>query len=137
MVEVKDITGMIEGALTQIINAKVEEEKAKIGRDFVVDFLKQCTADDVRSIMTECNVQTIECLQLEDIPTELKEQAAHDWISDNPNEALSEALEQGADTEDVASDWISDNPEDAFDKAVDNMGTWNLKDKIKDAIDNL
>lgn len=39
--------------------------------------------------------------------------------------------------EEVALNWISYNQEDAFDKAIDEMGDYTLKDKIKEAIDSL
>lgn len=135
MVEVKDITGMIEGALTQIINAKVEEEKAKMS---VQEVLENVFVNYFNEF--EYFLKTKEYVREED-KTELtddeREEIAKDWIANNSDEALSEALENGADKEDVAKDWISDYPEDAFDKAVDIMDTYVLKDKIKEAIDNL
>lgn len=142
MVEVKDITGMIEGALTQIINAKVEEEKAKAEEEkaklSATEVLEYIFENDFNAF--EYFLKLKEYVREED-KTELtddeREEIAYEWIANNSDEALSKAIEEGADTEDVASAWISDYPEDAFDKAVDIMDSYVLKDKIKEAIDDL
>ena len=40
--------------------------------------------------------------------------------------------------DDIAKDWIERNPDDAYDRAVDNMGSFEIKDKIIDYLsDNL
>lgn len=135
MVEVKDITGMIEGALTQIINAKVEEEKAKMSVQEVLENVFENYFNEFEDFLNSKEyVRAENKIELTD---DEREEIAKDWIANNSDEALSEALENGADKEDVASDWISDYPEDAFDKAVDIMDSYVLKDKIKEAIDDL
>lgn len=135
MVEVKDIPEMIEGALVQIIKAKVEEEKAKMPASEVLENVFENHFNEFEEFLK--SKKYVRAENKTELTDEEKTVIALNWISDNPDEALDVALKHGADKEDVVSDWISDNPEDAFDKIVYNLGTWELKDKIKVAIDSL
>lgn len=71
-----------------------------------------------------------------------------DWINENRPELWNSIRKDILDsidaddvsdcvTEDIAYSWIENNPESAFDRALDNMSTYDLKDRIKDAIDEL
>lgn len=55
---------------------------------------------------------------------------------DNYSE-LEELIKDDLDEEDIVDDWIERNAEDAFDKAISNISNYTLRDKIKDAIDEL
>ena len=68
------------------------------------------TDDMLHDLLQKRNIQTIECLQ-DDVPDEMKERIAYDWIKDNPSEA--------------------------YDTALDSMCDYDMKDAIKDAIDRL
>lgn len=117
MVEVKDITGMIEGALAQIINAKVEEEKAKMSVQEVLENVFENHFNEFEEFLK--SKEYVRAENKTELTDDEKTEIAHDWISVNSDEALSEALEQGADVEEIVSDWISDNPNEALGEALE------------------
>ena len=58
----------------------------------------------------------------------LKEDVAENLDYDDVGDCLAE---------EVADNWIRENSEEAFDKALNEMSSYDLKDKIKEAIDSL
>lgn len=93
------------------------------------------TDEQLHDILVERNIQTIECLQDGDVPDEMKERIAIAWCKENSCE-LKDYLSND-DKEDIANDWIKENKSTAFEKAFENMGDYDIKEAIKDAIDSL
>lgn len=58
--------------------AKVESPEEML-RNSVIQYLKDAGTDEIRSIMKECNIQTVECLQIEDVPDGLKDEILDEW----------------------------------------------------------
>ena len=115
------------------------------------------TDEQLHDILQERNIQTIECLQDNDVPDEMKERIAKDWCKENSGELEqylddydkeriakdwckenSGELEQyldDYDKEKIAYDYIDDNPDEVADKAFGKLS--DPKDFIKNCIDNL
>lgn len=93
------------------------------------------TDEQLHDILQERNIQTIECLNDDDVPDEMKTHIAIDWCENNSCE-LKDYLSDD-DKETIADDWIEENASTAFDKALGNMGDYETREAIKEAIDNL
>jgi hypothetical protein len=93
------------------------------------------TDEQLHEILVEKNIQTIECLQDNDVPDEMKERIAREWCKDNSCE-LEDYLDDD-DKERIADEYIDDNSNDVIDKAYDKLGDYERREFIKDCIDNL
>ena len=93
------------------------------------------TDEQLHDILQERNIQTIECLQDDDVPDEMKERIAKDWCRENSDE-LADFLSD-SDKADIAYDYIDDNTSDCLDHAYDHLGSYDQREFIKNCIDNL
>jgi hypothetical protein len=93
------------------------------------------TDEQLHEILVEKNIQTIECLQDDDVPDEMKERIALDWCKEN-SEELKDFLSD-SDKQEIAYDYIDDNANDSADRAYDRLGSYEQREFIKDCIDNL
>lgn len=100
--------------------AKKEEQKIGVAQWLPSNWKELITDEQLHDILQERNIQTIECLQDNDVPDEMKERIARDWCKENSCE-LEEYLDD-YDKEKIANDYIDDNLN---------------KDFIKDCIDRL
>jgi hypothetical protein len=99
---------------------KEEEQKIGVAQWLPSNWKELITDEQLHDILQERNIQTIECLQDDDVPDEMKERIARDWCEENSCE-LEEYLDD-YDKEKIANDYIDDNLN---------------KDFIKDCIDRL
>lgn len=91
------------------------------------------TDEQLHDILQERNIQTIECLNDDDVPDEMKERIAREWCKNNSVE-----LEQYLDDynkEKIAYDYIDNNPNEVADNAFSKLS--DPKDFIKECIDSL
>lgn len=93
------------------------------------------TDEQLHDILQERNIQTIECLNDDDVPDEMKERIAKDWCKEN-SEELKDFLSD-SDKSDIAYDYIDENSSDCVDRAYGNLGSYDKKEFIKDCIDEL
>jgi hypothetical protein len=99
---------------------KKEEQEIGVAQWLPSNWKELITDEQLHDILQERNIQTIECLQDDDVPDEMKERIARDWCKENSCE-LEEYLDD-YDKEKIANDYIDDNLN---------------KDFIKDCIDRL
>lgn len=93
------------------------------------------TDEQLHDILQERNIQTIECLNDDDVPDEMKERIAKDWC-----ESHSDELEDYLDATDkmtIAYNYIEENPSDSGSEVVKYISDDDAKDLIKDLVDNL
>ena len=93
------------------------------------------TNEQLHDILQERNIQTIECLQDDDIPDEMKERIVKDWCEENTSDLqiiLSDSVKA-----DIAYDYIEENASDCVDRAYDSLGDYEKREFIKGCIDEL
>lgn len=112
---------------------KEEEQKIGVAQWLPSNWKELITDEQLHEILVEKNIQTIECLQDDDVPDEMKERIARDWCSENSSE-LEQYLDD-YDKEKIAYDYIDDNPDEVADKAFNKLS--DPRDFIKNCIDNL
>lgn len=114
-----------------------EEHKTEIGKaQWLPSNWKELITDEqLHDILQERNIQTIECLQDDDVPDEMKERIARDWCKDNSGELI-DYLDE-SDKEEIADEYLDNNAYDIIDKAYDKLGDYERREFIKDCIDNL
>lgn len=125
MLEVKDIAEMVSPALKTIIDCEVEKAKEQAVKDYFSDSMTNIIGkmnEDFPEVVKSLANGKAEITE-DDVPEEIKSKIIDDYLDDN--------------REDIARDWAADNPEDAYDIAIHNMASFDLKERIKDAIDNL
>lgn len=93
------------------------------------------TDEQLHDILVERNIQTIECLNDDDVPDEMKERIAQDWCKENSNE-LKDYLSD-SDKEEIAYDYMDENLCTSASHCFENMGSYEQKDFIKECIDNM
>lgn len=118
--------GVIQEFDTDILGLFTKTEE-KPGTDW-----ESLLSDALKKALEETDVDSIVDFIDSNFPT----------VSDKIRENFSENLEVDDIGEvlkdDIARDWIEQNPDDAYDRAVDNMDSYEIKDKIIDYLsDNL
>lgn len=93
------------------------------------------TAEQLHDILQERNIQTIECLNDDDVPDEMKERIAVDWCKKNSSE-LKDYLSD-SDKELIAYDYMDENACTCASHCFEKMSSYEQKDFIKECIDNL
>lgn len=114
---------------------KEEEQKVGVAQWLPSNWKELITDEQLHEILVEKNIQTIECLQDDDVPDEMKERIARDWCENNSGE-LKDFLTDD-DREDIAYAYVESNPSDMADRAFGCMSSYDQRDFIKDCIDNL
>ena len=118
--------GVIQEFDTDILGlfTKTEEEPGTDWESLLSDALKKALEEtDVDSIVEfiDSNFPTVS--------DKIRENFCENLEVDDIGEVLKD---------DIARDWIEQNPDDAYDRAVDNMDSYEIKDKIIDYLsDNL
>lgn len=114
---------------------KGEEQKIGVAQWLPSNWKELITDEQLHEILVEKNIQTIECLQDDDVPDEMKERIARDWCKENSDELID--FLSDSDKTDIAYDYIDDNVSDCVDRAYDKLGDYDKREFIKDCIDNL
>jgi hypothetical protein len=114
---------------------KKEEQKISVAQWLPSNWKELITDEQLHEILVEKNIQTIECLQDNDVPDEMKERIAREWCKDNSCE-LEDYLDDD-DKERIADEYIEQNNSDVLDKAYDSLSSYEQREFIKDCIDNL
>jgi hypothetical protein len=114
---------------------KEEEQKIGVAQWLPSNWKELITDEQLHDILQERNIQTIECLQDDDVPDEMKERIARDWCKENSDELID--FLSDSDKADIAYDYIDDNANDVIDRAYDKLGDYERREFIKDCIDNL
>ena len=86
------------------------------------------TDEQLHDILKERNIQTIECLNDDDVPDEMKERIARDWCNEH-SEELFEYL-SSEDERDIAYNYAQDNPLDLGEEVCRYIGSSDAKDLI-------
>lgn len=81
------------------------------------------TDDMLHDLLQKRNIQTIECLQIEDIPEEMKETICQDYKEEY--------------AEEIAKDWIDDNDGYALEYIKENVSNSVICDFVKDWLDSI
>ena len=133
----------IDSVLNEKLSFELEDTKDSIGlysadsaskaRWLPGNWKELITDEQLHDILQERNIQTIECLQDNDVPDEMKERIAREWCKEN-SEELVDYLDEN-DKEDIAYDYIDNNPNEVADSAFSKLS--DPKDFIKECIDNL
>lgn len=114
---------------------KEEEQKIGVAQWLPSNWKELITDEQLHDILQERNIQTIECLQDNDVPDEMKERIVKDWCEENSSDlqvVLSDSVKA-----DIAYDYIDDNASDCVDRAYSNLGDYEKRGFIKDCIDEL
>ena len=114
---------------------KEEEQKIGVAQWLPSNWKELITDEQLHDILQERNIQTIECLQDDDVPDEMKERIARDWCKDNSGELI-DYLDEN-DKEEIADEYLDNNAYDIIDKAYAKLGDYERREFIKDCIDNL
>ena len=93
------------------------------------------TDEQLHDILRERNIQTIECLNDDDVPDEMKERIAKDWCSNN-SEELSTYLSD-EDERDIAYNYAESNPLDLGEEVCRYIGSSDAKDLIYKLLEEL
>ncbi len=93
------------------------------------------TDEQLHDILQERNIQTIECLNDDDVPDEMKERIARDWCENNSDE-IKDYLDE-TDKMIIAYNYIEENPSDSGSEVAKHIGDYDAKDLIKELVDNL
>lgn len=130
MFDVKDIANMVSGALQNILETEVEKAKEEVKDQGVFAYFNDTMGNIVHK-MKENFPDIVKALQdnsevtVENVPENIKDEIIQNYLDDDDNK------------EEIAKDWIYDNLDEAFEYTIHNMGSYDLKDKIKDMIDEL
>ena len=140
-------TTAIDGAIFEKLSFELEDDEDYLGfygetrgdigvaRWLPGNWKELITDEQLHDILQERNIQTIECLQDNDVPDEMKERIARDWCKENSAE-LRDYLDED-DKEEIAENYIEDNYSDSADKAYNCMSSYEQREFVKDCIDNL
>lgn len=127
MIDIKDIANMVSGALQNILETEVEKAKTEGVSEYfndnmenIVRKMKETYPDVVKALQTDSVEVTVE-----NVPENIKDEIVQSYLDDDDNK------------EEIAKDWIYDNLDEAFEYTIQNTGSYDLKDKIKDMIDEL
>ena len=127
MIDIKDIANMVSGALQNILETEVEKAKTEGVSEYfndnmenIVRKMKETYPDVVKAIQSDSVEVTVE-----NVPENIKDEIVQSYLDDDDNK------------EEIAKDWIYDNLDEAFEYTIQNTGSYDLKDKIKDMIDEL
>lgn len=112
-----------------------EGQEIGVARWLPSNWKELITDEQLHDILQERNIQTIECLQDNDVPDEMKERIAKDWCEENRDE-LQEFLSD-FDKENIAYDYMDENACTCADHCYEKMGSYEQKNFIKECIDNL
>lgn len=130
MFDVKDIANMVSGALQNILETEVEKAKEEVKDQGVFAYFNDTMGNIVHK-MKENFPDIVKALQdnsevtVENVPENIKDEIIQNYLDDDDNK------------EEIAKDWIYDNLDEAFEYTVQNTGSYDLKDKIKNMIDEL
>lgn len=130
MFDVKDIANMVSGALQNILETEVEKAKEEVKDQGVFAYFNDTMGNIVHK-MKENFPDIVKALQdnsevtVENVPENIKDEIIQNYLDDDDNK------------EEIAKDWIYDNLDEAFEYTIQNTGSYDLKDKIKDMIDEL
>lgn len=138
-----------ETYIDNVMNERLSEEfedsedwlglftKAEIGKaQWLPSNWKELITDEqLHDILQERNIQTIECLNDDDVPDEMKERIAKDWCNEHSDE-LKDYLTE-CDKESIAYDYIEENPSDSGSEVARHISDYDAKELIKDLVDNL
>lgn len=114
---------------------KEEEQKIGVAQWLPSNWKELITDEQIHDLLVSKNIQTIECLQDNDVPDEMKERIAREWCENNSGELIDFLTDDTK--EDVAYDYVEKNPSDMADKAFGCMSSYDQRDFVKDCIDNL
>lgn len=130
MFDVKDIANMVSGALQNILETEVEKAKEEVKDQGVFAYFNDTMGNIVHK-MKENFPDIVKALQdnsevtVENVPENIKDEIIQNYLDDDDNK------------EEIAKDWIYDNLDEAFEYTIQNTSSYDLKDKIKDMIDEL
>lgn len=134
----------IGGAINERLSVALEDNtdwlglfSTKVGKaQWLPSNWKELITDEqLHDILQERNIQTIECLQDNDVPDEMKEEIAREWCKENSEEL--KGYLSDSDKSDIAYDYMDENSSECVEHSFGQMGSSEQKDFIKDCIDRL
>jgi hypothetical protein len=114
---------------------KKEEQKIGVAQWLPSNWKELITDEQLHDLLVSKNIQTIECLQDDDVPDEMKERIARDWCKENSDE-LQDFLSD-SDKELIAYDYMDENLYTCVNHCYEKIDSYDRKEFVKECIDNL